>query len=56
MGINNIGLDATKSTALSNQLNGLLANFQIHYQINDRKTSLLENAFYNSHRHLDTNL
>lgn len=32
MGINSIGLDATKSTALSNQLNGLLANFQIHYQ------------------------
>jgi len=32
MGTNSIGLDAEKSTALSNQLNGLLANFQLHYQ------------------------
>lgn len=32
MKTNSIGLDAQKSTSLSNSLNTLLANFQLHYQ------------------------
>lgn len=32
METNSIGLDALKSTSLSNSLNTLLANFQLHYQ------------------------